>query len=270
MAHEPEKPTLGQYLAFLRQREGDARHREGTLPTGRKLSREKAAGEAHITASYLTKVERDEVGHVDVGILRLLANTYHASDDEWRYVCDLGGYGSPYPILPGMNPMLDMPPLETFQNALTPMMRTEMDEAASDLVSYYTPQRRLIAANDAYFDTFPTHRVGIYMLEWSFTAEAKDFMVNWADQVAGGVAWHRGIMGSYGHTPWAQESHERLWQSEEFQRFWAGGEVAYGRPMDARTLLRVRGREYSLVMENWELRHDVPIVRSRGRLHPVG
>src|SRR5689334_7860651 len=92
---EPENPTLGRFFIFLRQREEQRRHDAGTLPRNRKLSREKAAGEAHITASYLTKLERDEVGRVDIGILRQLTDTYRANDEEWRYACDLAGYASP-------------------------------------------------------------------------------------------------------------------------------------------------------------------------------
>lgn len=266
---EPENPTLGHYLAFLRQREESRRHRAGALPPTRKLSREKAAGEANITASYLTKVERDEVGQVNVGILRLLTTTYHATDDEWRYVCDLAGYAAPYADLPGLEPEMDLPAFEVFENAVSPMMRTEMAEAATDLVSFYTPLRQLIAANHAYLHTFPTHRPGDYMLEWSFTEEAREVMVNWDDQVAYGVAWHRGIIGRYGHTQWAQDAHRRLWQYAEFRRIWEAGDVTYLRALTATTQLRVHGVVHSLDMENWQLRHHLPITRSRGRLHPL-
>lgn len=269
MLDEPENPTLGQYLTFLRQREGGRRHEAGVLPASRKLSRERAAQEAHITASYLTKVERDEIGQVDVGILRLLTNTYHASDAEWCYVCDLGGYASPYPALAGLDLAQGIPTLEVFQNALTPMMRTEMAEASSDLVSFFAPQRRLIAANRAYYETFPTHRPGTYMLEWSFTAEAQQVMINWKDQVGVGVARHRGIMGRYGKTEWAQQAHRRLWRFPEFRRMWEAGDVAYSVPLDLQAQLRVRGLRYILRMESWQLEHDLPILRTRGRLQPL-
>ncbi|MBF6327565.1 helix-turn-helix domain-containing protein [Nocardia transvalensis] len=267
MLRESEKPTLGQYLAFLRQREERRRHDAGLLPGNRKLSRERAAGEAHITASYLTKVERDEVGQVDVGILRLLTNTYHASDDEWRYVCDLAGYASPYSALADLT--ADMPPLEVFQDAVTPMMLTEMEEATSDLVSFYCPPRRLIVANRAYYETFPTHRPGTYMLEWSFTEEAKDMMINWNDQVEVGVAWHRGIMGRYGRTKWAQQAHQRLWQFPDFRHMWESGQVGYSVPLNLQSQLRTRGGRYAMVMENWQMEHHLPILRSRGRLQPL-
>ncbi|WP_024800418.1 helix-turn-helix domain-containing protein [Nocardia sp. BMG51109] len=265
---EPENPTLGRYLAFLRQREEHRRREAGLLPANRKLSREKAAAEAHITASYLTKVERDEVGQVDVGILRLLASTYHADEDEWRYVCDLAGYASPYPGLAGLDSTMEMPPLETFLEAVSPIMRTEMEEA-DDLVSFYAPQRRLIAANRAYYDTFPTHRPGIYMMEWSFTEEAREVMINWEDQVRQGVAIHRGMMGRYGHTEWAQESHRRLWQFPEFRRLWDAQHVIYARPMSNEAHLNVAGKRYAMIMENWQMQHHLPIVRSRGRLRPL-
>ncbi|WP_194852828.1 helix-turn-helix domain-containing protein [Nocardia sp. SYP-A9097] len=266
---DPENSTLGQYLTFLRQREEQRRHRTGALPRTKKLSRERAAGDAHITASYLTKVERDEVGQVSVEILRLLTDTYHASDDEWRYLCDLAGHAAPYPALPGLNETLDMPPMTEFENALSSFMRTEMDESTSDLVSFYTPQRRLIAANAAYFETFPTHRPGMYMLEWSFTDEAKTVMLNWDDQVDQGVAWHRGIIGRYGHTNWAQESHRRLWQFDDFRKKWEAHEVSYARPLVSQALLAVRGGRYTMIMENWLLQYGLPIMRSRSRLQPI-
>ncbi|MGV9667355.1 MmyB family transcriptional regulator [Nocardia niigatensis] len=267
--NEPTKPSLGQQLTFLRKREEDHRHETGALPAARKLSREKAAAEAHITASYLTKVERDEVGQVDVGILRVLATTYHASDDEWRYICDLAGYASPYPSIAGIGPELEIPPFEVFETAVTPIMDTEMAEAATDLVSFYAPQRRLITANPAYYDTFPTHRPGMYMLEWSFTDEAREIMINWSEQAGIGVATHRGFMGRYGHTVWAREYHERLERFPDFRRMWEAGAVTYTLPLDMQSRLRVRGGRYTLTMENWQMQHQLPIVRSRGRLHPL-
>ncbi|WP_327141640.1 MmyB family transcriptional regulator [Nocardia sp. NBC_01327] len=266
---DPENSTLGQYLTFLRQREERQRHETGALPPTKKFSRERAANEAHITASYLTKVERDEVGQVSVEILRLLTETYHASEDEWRYVCDLAGHAAPYPALPGMNETLDLPTMEQFHSAVTSMMLTEMDEADSDLLSFYTPQRRLIAANRAYYETFPTHEPGIYMLEWSFSDEAKQLMLNWDDQVDQGVAWHRGIIGRYGQTTWAQESHRRLWQFADFRHKWDEQQVSYARPIVSESLLAVRGGRYTMVMENWLLQHNLPIMRSRGRLQPL-
>lgn len=267
--HEPENPTLGQFLTFLRHCEEQRRHAEGTLPPKRKLSREKAAAQAHITASYLTKVERDEVGQVDIGILRLLTNTYRADEDQWRYVCDLAGYASPYPGLAGMDMTLEIPALEVFLDAVSPIMRAEMDEAGDDLVSFYAPQRRLIAANRAYYDTFPTHRPGLYMMDWSFTDEAKEVMLNWDAQVEQGVAAHRGLMGRYGHTQWARESHRRLWQYPEFRRLWESGKVTYSLSVHNEAQLRVGGRRFAMIMENWQMQHHLPIVRSRGRLRPL-
>ncbi|WP_433203314.1 helix-turn-helix domain-containing protein [Nocardia sp. CA-107356] len=264
-----DSTTLGQHLAFLRKREEYRRHEIGALPSNRKFSRERAAGEAHITASYLTKVERDEVGQVDVGILRLLASTYCASEDEWRYLCDLAGYAAPYPALAGMGDTVDLPPLEVFQRAVTPIMLTEMSEAVTDLVSFYAPPRRLITANRAYFDAFPTHRSGMYMLEWSFTDDAQEIMINWGDQVLQGVAWHRGLMGRYGRTAWARESHRRLWQFPEFRRLWEARAVSYERPIASQAQLRIRGNDYTMVMENWHMQHDLPITRSRGTLRPL-
>ncbi|MBU3067406.1 helix-turn-helix transcriptional regulator [Nocardia sp. NEAU-G5] len=266
---EPDNPTLGQYLTFLRERESQQRHRAGVLPSSRKLSRERAARESHITASYLTKVERDEVGQVDIGILRLLTNTYHASDAEWCYVCDLGGYASPYPTLAGLDLSQGIPPLKVFQNALTPMMRTEMEESDTDLVSFFAPQRRLIAANRAYYETYPNHQPGMYMLEWSFTPDAHEVLINWKEQVEVGVARHRGIMGRYGRSEWAQQAHRRLWQFPEFRRMWETGDVAYSVPLDLQAHLRVRGCHYTLLMESWQLEHDLPILRTRGRLRPL-
>ncbi|MFJ9370617.1 helix-turn-helix domain-containing protein [Nocardia sp. NPDC101769] len=267
MVNEPTKQSLGQHLTFLRKREEVHRHATGELPAARKFSREKAAAEAHITASYLTKVERDEVGHVDVGILRVLATTYQASDDEWRYICDLAGYASPYPSIAGIGPALEIPEFEVFETAVTPIMATEMTEAAADLVSFYAPQRRLITANQAYYDTFPTHRPGMYMLEWSFTDEAREIMINWKDQVGIGVATHRGFMGRYGHTSWALEYHERLKRFPDFRQMWEAGAVTYTLPLDMQSRLRVRGGLYALTMENWQMQHHLPILRSRGRLH---
>ncbi|MFE3225208.1 helix-turn-helix domain-containing protein [Nocardia sp. NPDC059228] len=269
VVNEPTKPSLGQHLTFLRKREEVHRHETGELPAARKFSREKAAAEAHITASYLTKVERDEVGQVDVGILRVLATTYQASDDEWRYICDLAGYASPYPSITGIGPALEIPEFEVFETAVTSIMDTEMTEAAADLVSFYAPQRRLITANQAYYDTFPTHRPGMYMLEWSFTDEAREIMINWNDQVGIGVATHRGFMGRYGHTSWAQEYHQRLERFPDFRTMWEAGAVTYTLPLDMQSRLRVRGGLYSLTMENWQMQHQLPIVRSRGRLHPL-
>ncbi|APA96393.1 hypothetical protein NS506_02327 [Nocardia seriolae] len=266
MVNETSKQSLGQQLSFLRKREELRRHESGELPANRKFSREKAAGEAHITASYLTKVERDEVGQVDVGILRVLATTYHASEDEWRYICDLAGYASPYPSITGIGPALEIPEFDAFEAAITPIMRAEMDESTDDLVSFYAPQRRLIAANRAYYDTFPTHRPGMYMLEWSFTAEAREIMVNWDTGVGLGVATHRGFMGRYGHTAWAKDYHDRLERHAEFRELWDAGAVTYTLPLDMQSRLRVRDGLYALVMENWQMQHELPIVRSRGRL----
>ncbi|WP_297622028.1 helix-turn-helix domain-containing protein [Nocardia sp.] len=266
---EVETTTLGRYLAALRQREEGRRHEAGLLPPTRKLSRERTAGEAHITASYLTKVERDEVGQVAVGILWQLAEAYHVSEDEWRYVCDLAGHGAPYPYLAGMDLALTMPPLEEFRAALTPMMFTEMDEATTDLVAFVTPQRQLIAANRAYLDTYPTHRPGMFHLEWAFTDESKEIFINWDEQVDLGVAWHRGIMGRYGHTQWAQESHRRLWEFADFRRKWEAQDVAYSRPAVPETLLRIRGRRYAMTIESWQMQHSsLPIGKTRCRLRP--
>lgn len=268
---DPENSTLGQYLTFLRQREGRRRHEAQALPATKKFSRERAAREAHITASYLTKVERDEVGQVSVEILRLLTTTYHASEGEWRYLCDLAGYGAPYSVLPGMDESLELPSLAQFQKAITPLMRTEMTEATTDLLSFFTPHVRLIAANRAYLEVFPGHEPGMSLLEWTLGDEGRAMLLDRDEQIDQSVAWHRGIMGRYGHTNWAQESHSRLWQFADFRRKWAEEpqRVSYDRPVISEARLTVRGGRFTMVMENWMMQNSLPMVRSRARLLPI-
>ncbi|WP_433662977.1 hypothetical protein ACQPW1_13045 [Nocardia sp. CA-128927] len=271
---DADTTTLGQALTRLRRREQARRREVGMLLPATVFSREMAAEEAHISASYLTQLERDTAaGQVGVGILRQLIDTYHASENDWQYVCDLAGHQAPYPGLAGMSPTMDIPSLEQHLQALTPMMRAEMDEAAADLVSYYTsPQRRLLAANRAYFDVFPDQRPGLYMLEWAFgSPAARDVMITWETDARLGVAWHRGIMGRYGKTEWAQQAHRRLWQFPEFRDMWEAGDVAYAMAKDYVAQVRFDGRAYGMTMENWHLYSvsDAPILRSRGRLYPL-
>ncbi|WP_280394361.1 hypothetical protein [Nocardia brasiliensis] len=266
--------TLGEVLRRLRAREEVRRRKDGTLAPATVFSRDMAAEEAHISLSYLTQLERDTaVGQVGVGILRQLIEIYHASEADWQYVCDLAGHQSPYPGLMGMSPTMEIPTLAQFQEALTPIMRTEMDEASTDLVSYYaSPQRQLLAANRRYFEVFPDQGPGLYMLEWTFSSPAaRQIMITWDDDARLGVAWHRGIMGRYGKTEWAQQSHRRLWQFSEFRAMWEAGDVAYAMAENYEVRLLIDGRPHGMTMENWHMYNDhpAPILRSRGRIYPL-
>lgn len=201
-----------------------------------------------------------------------MLDSLHGSDDEWQYICDLASYHAPYPGLAGMSPTMEMPELEVFRNAVTPMMHTEMEEADTDLVSYYSsPMRMLVAANRAYFDAFPDQEPGMYMLEWSFTPQGHEQLITWEEQVFWGVAWHRGIMGRYGKTEWAQQAHQRLWQFPEFRAMWDSGGVGYTHSDDWQVQVLVHGRPHGMTMENWLMYNDTdaPIMRSRGRLFPL-
>ncbi|MET8876021.1 hypothetical protein [Nocardia sp. NPDC004604] len=87
--------------------------------------------------------------------------------------------------------------------------------------------------------------------------EAKAVMTNWDDQVDLGVAWHRGLMGRYRDTEWAQKAHQRLWQFPEFRRKWEAGDVAYARDHRGST---VAGARRGLFHSRGELAATTPLT----------
>nr|WP_232541515.1 helix-turn-helix transcriptional regulator [Nocardia bovistercoris] len=202
-------PTLGGLLRKLRDE--------------RRISREKLAFAAGVSASYITHLEGGDRDHptkaVVDALIRYLDRVRPLTGAERRHLFDLAGL-----------PDGGYPAVAEMRAGIGADMRRGLAVHEPNAACYLDTRWNLLSWNRSYAALFPGLVEDGNMLRWLFGNEiAKRVMVEWEREAALAVEWLRGLIGQSGDTAWSAELLRELGAYPEFRAVWAAGGTAYGR-----------------------------------------
>lgn len=209
-AHDqPQPPTFGQLLRRLRD--------------DRRISRERLAFAAGVSASYLTHLERDQRGNptesVVKALVRQLDTLIALSDAEHRNLLDLAGLAH-----------TAVPTVADLQAEITPEMHDSLALHAPNLSAYFDARLNLLACNDPYANALPGLTEDGNWVHWIFGNDiSKQVMVEWEWEASITVDRLRGILGAYGSPEWFTELIAEYGEYPHFRDLWAQSTPSFGR-----------------------------------------
>nr|WP_229683970.1 helix-turn-helix transcriptional regulator [Nocardia camponoti] len=223
----PRVPTLGGLLRKLRD--------------DRRISREKLAFAAGVSASYITHLEsgdRDRPTRTVLeALMRYLDEISPISSDERRHLFDLAGIVA-----------VDNPTIADLRGELTVDMRRSLTLQEPNLAAYIDTRWNVLAANQVYARAFPGLLEDVNILRWFFRNPlSRQVMVEWERESALTVQWLRGLIGQQGSGAWATELLAELAAYPDFRRIWDDGDTVYGREQTAMLLRDIEtGENYTV------------------------
>ncbi|MFF0613441.1 helix-turn-helix domain-containing protein [Nocardia tengchongensis] len=218
--HDVALPAFGDVLRRLREE--------------RRLSRERLAFSAGVSASYVTQLEKGGKGKptqaVVDALMRCMNQRDPLSDTERRYLYDLAGLtGSGYPTVDELKQSISADVLR-----MLVMYRPRM-------AALYDTRGNVLAGNVEWALAFPGLSESGNLYRWMFADPvARQVMPDWEIDVRQSVSWLRGVVGSLADPTVFGALMRELGEFEEFRRLWATGEVGYAPPV--RTM-RLRDRD---------------------------
>lgn len=236
----PRPPTLGGLLRRLRD--------------DRRISREKLAFAAGVSASYITHLEsgdRDRPTRAVVeALVRYLDRIAPVTEIERRHLFDLAGLA-----------LVENPTVDDLRADITDEMRRTLAHQEPDLAAYVDIRWNVLAGNDSYHRAFPGLLDDVNILRWFFgNPLSRRVMVEWEKESTLTVHWLRGLIGQQGGGEWATELLTELDRYPDFRRIWDDGDTVYGRD---HTAMRLRdldtGAHYTV---------DVQLFRLDSVAHP--
>lgn len=209
VGHLLRPPTFGGLLRRLRD--------------DRRISREKLAFAAGVSASYITHLEGGDREHptkaVVEALIRYLDKIGPLTRAEHRHLFDLAGL-----------PQNGYPSAGELRAALGADSRRALTMHEPNAACYLDTRWNVLSWNESYARVFPGLVEDRNMLRWLFGNElAKRVMVEWEREAVLTVAWLRGLIGQTGDTAWCTELLRELGEFPEFRTMWAAGTTAYGR-----------------------------------------
>ncbi|MEU1210203.1 helix-turn-helix domain-containing protein [Nocardia sp. NPDC005825] len=202
-------PTLGPVLRSVRDY--------------RKVSRERLAFNAGVSASYITHLEkgaRDRpTREVLDAIIRYLDRVDPLSIEDRRQLRDLAGLTA-----------TGCPPLDELKAAVTPELRQVLDQPLPAAIT--AVGGCVLACNPGWERAFPGMREGGNQFHWLFGCDlARRVMVDWEADATHSVRSFRVGVGGFGGAETFAELLDELSRYPDFRRMWGGGEVADFQPM---------------------------------------
>ncbi|MBF6131997.1 helix-turn-helix domain-containing protein [Nocardia otitidiscaviarum] len=223
-AGEVQPPTLGNLLRRLRD--------------SRRVSRERLAFNAGVSASYITHLENGNRERPTQEVLQALVRCLHQigplSAVEYRYLLDLAGFNvreraTPDELRGGLGDGLGDDP------------RRALMLHEPNLAAYLDIGWNVLACNDSFARAFPGITDDGNMLRWLLGDESsRRVLVEWEQETRLLVRWLRGLIAGAGTGVAASELLADLGRYEFFRRIWDEGIPAYGRD---RPLLHLRDPE---------------------------
>lgn len=202
-------PTLGGLLRELRD--------------ARRISREKLAFAAGVSASYITHLENGDRDRPTRSVLAALVDYLDRiaalSDDERRHLLELAGLD-----------VAEIPSADALTVAVTADMRRTLAMQEPNLAAYLDIRWNVLACNGAYAAAFPGLKAGGNVLRWFFgDAAARRVVLEWEAEAALAVQSLRAAIGRHSETEWAVGFLAELAEFTEFRRLWERGGASYGR-----------------------------------------
>lgn len=202
-------PTLGGLLRELRD--------------SRRISREKLAFAAGVSASYITHLENGDRDRptrpVLAALIEYLDRISTLGDDERRHLLELAGLDH-----------AELPEPATLRAAITRDMHRTLAMQEPNLAAYLDIRWNLLACNDAYRAAFPGVEAAGNVLRWLFADPvARRVVLEWEDEAMLAVQSLRAAIGRYAESEWAVGFLAELAEFPEFRRLWERGGASYGR-----------------------------------------
>lgn len=218
-------PNLGDFLRMLRAQRGDPETSGG-------MTRQILAETLHTSAGYIAKLESGDVKSPSVSVLDAIAETFALSGAEIRHLYNLARQ------TPTEREIVVASSAESFQQRIDAQQRHAIENLEPHLACYLDERWNVIACNRPYDAVFPGLKESGNVLRWFFSCDqSRTVMVEWEEEARLTVGWFRALMGRYYDDDWAENLLSSLEFSDEFRRFWAAGEVSFGR---ATPYMRVR------------------------------
>lgn len=245
-SHDPELLTLPTFGSFLRWLRDD-----------RRMSRERLAVSAGVSASYVTHLEWGDRDHparaVVESLVDCLGRARALTMTERRHLFDLAGL-----------PITSTPTVEQLRARISDDALRILDAQRGGVAGYFDARGNILALNNAAQSILPGLRVGENGLHWMFGNEiARQVFVDWDTVAQATVSGLRGRIGTFGHADWPEQLLDELGAYPEFCSIWNAGEVTFTSELPP---IRLResgaGRPVSLTVQVF----DVDVVDYPGWL----
>ncbi|UGT41249.1 helix-turn-helix transcriptional regulator [Nocardia yamanashiensis] len=207
--HPIAPPTLGAALRRMRDE--------------RKLSRERLAFNAGVSASYINQLEKGTRARptrdVLAAVMRVLDHALALSAGQRRELLTLAGHGETEP-----------PGVEQLRALIEPALGAGLASQPATLVGYYDDYWNLLAGNDLHTATFPGMRENGNALRWMLTdARARHILPEWEHEVAIAVRVLRGRLARTASAARTRKFLTEMGSHHQFRTLWQDGAVAYTR-----------------------------------------
>ncbi|WP_084536123.1 helix-turn-helix domain-containing protein [Nocardia yamanashiensis] len=202
-------PTLGAVLRRMRDE--------------RKLSRERLAFNAGVSASYINQLEKGTRARptrdVLTAIVRVLDRSRALPLAQQRELLTLAGHCDTEP-----------PELEQVRALVAPAMNRGIACQPSTLAAYFDDYWNVLASNDLHAGTFPGIRENGNALRWMLTdARARHVLLEWEQEVTLAVRMLRGRLARAAGAPHTSKFLAEMGRHRQFRKVWNDGAVAYTR-----------------------------------------
>lgn len=202
-------PTLGAVLRRMRDE--------------RKLSRERLAFTAGVSASYINQLEKGTRARptrdVLTAIVRVLDSSQTLSLAQQRELSTLAGHCDTEP-----------PGVEQLRALIAPAMNRGFARQPSTLVAYFDDYWNVLASNDLHASIFPGMRESGNALRWMLTdARAQHILLEWEQEVTIAVRVLRGRLARASGAPRTRGFLAEMGRHRQFRQVWRDGTVAYAR-----------------------------------------
>ncbi|WP_280222008.1 helix-turn-helix domain-containing protein [Nocardia neocaledoniensis] len=200
-------PSFGSFLRGLRD--------------DRRLSRERLAMSAGVSASYITHLEWGDRDHparaVVEALVACLDRVRPLRAAERRHLFDLAGL-----------PITATPTVDQLRAGIGPDALRNLDAHGGRIAGYFDSRGNILALNSATRTMLPGLGEGANLLHWLFGDPlAQRVVLNWDEVARSSVSGLRGRIGAVGQLEWAERLLGELGTYAEFRALWTLGEVTF-------------------------------------------
>ncbi|MEV6257734.1 helix-turn-helix transcriptional regulator [Nocardia sp. NPDC051911] len=209
----PEPPSFGSMLRRLRDE--------------RRVSREKLAFAAGVSASYVAHLESGERARPTMVVVEALVGYLKRvkalTDAERRHLYELAGLS-----------ISRSPSIAELCAEITEDMRQALVAQEPGLAGFVDTRWNVLACNRPFARAFPGLVDDMNILRWFFgNPLSRRVIVEWEREAGLMVRWLRGLIGPAAESEWPADLLAELAEYADFRRMWAEGIAVYGRERSA-------------------------------------